>query len=621
MKHLIANSSDNPSDDNIGNSTIEISFSIQDGIERFNTEQHVMALFRTFFQGEMTGFEITCLKSFITAGHHVVVYSYDPLTIPKGYFEIANASTVLPREKLFTYKTGIKAGSFSGFSNLFRYSLCEMFEDWWIDTDVVCLKSNWPEESRFVAGWERGDSVNCAVLRLDRISAGKLKEQALTRGENITWGETGPRLLTKFIFDEKKEALVLPQSAFYAIPYPQWQEFYQEEHCQEIWERTRQSLAVHLWHSLGQQNSYKKEIAPAPNSFFGQLIQREETGHLFETRRRWIATGVTLAKSESDRFEQPLVSVIVSNYNYAHYLKRCLHSVFQQTYPKIECIVIDDASTDESVSVLGDLAARNLGLTIHKRSVNGGQSAAILDGLERASGQFVVMLDADDMLLPNAIASHVYVHQGLRDAVGFTCADMLQIDGNTLMSAASPGLNQFVINRAKNKYQERHTSLEIILRPDDVRGDILDNLYLVDSGYKKGWAWSATSGMMFRRDALRLWERTPGLANLRYSTDAFFCYGINAICGSIVIDVPLAAYRIHGKNGFAARLPLKGIRGYDLGSPGERSMDALRLLLREAKANKAYRRLFWRRHEYKVMLSYLRLCLNNLRRNNAAGWF
>jgi hypothetical protein len=125
---------------------------------------------------------------------------------------------------------------------------------------------------------------------------------------------------------------------------------------------------------------------------------------------------------------------------------------------------------------------------------------------------------------------------------------------------------------------------------------------------------------------LQLWEKTPGLAALRYSTDAFFCYGINAICGSAVIDIPLAAYRIHGKNGFAARLPLNCVRGYDIDSRAERSLDALSLLIREAQRNRFYRQLFWRRSQFRAMLSYLRGChsnvkLNNLSERSLAGWF
>jgi glycosyltransferase involved in cell wall biosynthesis len=318
----------------------------------------------------------------------------------------------------------------------------------------------------------------------------------------------------------------------------------------------------------------------------------------------------------TEKFDRALVSVIISNHNYAKYLPACVEAVLAQSYENIQCIIVDDASTDGSPYIIDEIAQKNPSLLTHKRAVNGGQNAAVLDGFSRTNGQFVVFLDADDILLPNAIASHVYVHNSLRLPIGFTCADMLQIDGNTFVSSANQALNQFVLGHPKQRFEPRQTLYETVRRPTDVYKDILANIYLLDDRFRT-WAWSATSAMMFRRDALNLWAATPGLEELRYSTDAFFCYGINAICGSALIDIPLVGYRIHGKNGFAARLPLNNVRNYEVSSQAERSIEALELLLNAAKANHVfYRGLFWRNKRYRAMLSYLEDCLYNLRRNN-----
>ena len=58
----------------------------------------------------------------------------------------------------------------------------------------------------------------------------------------------------------------------------------------------------------------------------------------------------------ADLFELPLVSVIVINYNFCHLLPQAVESVFSQTYPRVECIIVDSASTDESPAVLRALA-------------------------------------------------------------------------------------------------------------------------------------------------------------------------------------------------------------------------------------------------------------------------
>lgn len=95
-----------------------------------------MPTFRTFFHGKMSGLEVTCLKSFLDHGHRIIVFAYDDTEIP-SLFERADAATVLPRERVFFYKSGPGAGSVAGFSNLFRYTLLKRYGDWWTDTDVL----------------------------------------------------------------------------------------------------------------------------------------------------------------------------------------------------------------------------------------------------------------------------------------------------------------------------------------------------------------------------------------------------------------------------------------------------------------------------------------------------
>ena len=80
----------------------------------------------------------------------------------------------------------------------------------------------------------------------------------------------------------------------------------------------------------------------------------------------------------------------------------------------------------------------------------------------------------------------------------------------------------------------------------------------------RAWPWTATSGFFFRRDALNLWAKTPGLAALRRSTDGFFALAVNVITGSVLIDESLAGLRIHGANNFTQHPQLNNIRNYDI---------------------------------------------------------
>jgi glycosyltransferase involved in cell wall biosynthesis len=97
-----------------------------------------------------------------------------------------------------------------------------------------------------------------------------------------------------------------------------------------------------------------------------------------------------------------LVSVIIPSYNSARYLEEAVASVFSQTYPTLECIVVDDGSTDNTQEVLRQLASRYPCLKAATKT-NGGPSSARNLGLRLCSGDFVSFLDADDVLLPEKI--------------------------------------------------------------------------------------------------------------------------------------------------------------------------------------------------------------------------
>jgi glycosyltransferase involved in cell wall biosynthesis len=100
----------------------------------------------------------------------------------------------------------------------------------------------------------------------------------------------------------------------------------------------------------------------------------------------------------------PLVSVIVPCYNAAKTLRSCLLAAVGQTYRPVEVVVVDDASTDDSAGI-----AELLGVRVHRRTVNGGVSAARNLGVARSSGAVLFFLDSDVELAPDAVANAVAV--------------------------------------------------------------------------------------------------------------------------------------------------------------------------------------------------------------------
>jgi glycosyltransferase involved in cell wall biosynthesis len=98
------------------------------------------------------------------------------------------------------------------------------------------------------------------------------------------------------------------------------------------------------------------------------------------------------------------VSVVVPCYQYGHYLAECVHSVLDQTGVEVDVTVIDDASSDDTAEVGWHLAAEDPRVRLVVHETNQGHIATFNEGLAGADGDYVVLLSADDLLAPGALA-------------------------------------------------------------------------------------------------------------------------------------------------------------------------------------------------------------------------
>ena len=98
--------------------------------------------------------------------------------------------------------------------------------------------------------------------------------------------------------------------------------------------------------------------------------------------------------------QPPLVSVVIPAFNAGATLAQTIDSVLAQTYPRIEIIVVDDGSTDSTASILRPYGTRIRNL----HQANSGLAAARNLGCRAAQGEFIALLDADDLCLPERIA-------------------------------------------------------------------------------------------------------------------------------------------------------------------------------------------------------------------------
>ncbi len=127
----------------------------------------------------------------------------------------------------------------------------------------------------------------------------------------------------------------------------------------------------------------------------------------------------------------PTVSVIIPTHNRADLILESIHSVFAQTYPDYELIVVDDGSTDNTREMLQPLGDQ--GRIRYVYQANAGAAAARNRGLEMARGKYVCFLDSDDLFLPAKLERQVAVMEA-HPEVGFAQANYAKFDnyGNDL---------------------------------------------------------------------------------------------------------------------------------------------------------------------------------------------
>ena len=113
--------------------------------------------------------------------------------------------------------------------------------------------------------------------------------------------------------------------------------------------------------------------------------------------------------------QRPLVSILMSNFNYARYLDEAIGSALNQTYRNIELIICDDGSTDNSVSIIERYERRDSRLHLIRKA-NGGQASGFNVAFAACQGELVALLDSDDCFLPHKIEKIVANFQAHPDA-------------------------------------------------------------------------------------------------------------------------------------------------------------------------------------------------------------
>ncbi len=113
--------------------------------------------------------------------------------------------------------------------------------------------------------------------------------------------------------------------------------------------------------------------------------------------------------------QDPLVSIIIPCYNYAHFLSECFENLKNQSHTNWECLIVDNASTDNSKDVIHSFSALDNRIKYFYQPVKGPSAARNL-GIKEAKGEFVQFLDADDLLQANKLKNGISIFNNHPDA-------------------------------------------------------------------------------------------------------------------------------------------------------------------------------------------------------------
>lgn len=218
-----------------------------------------------------------------------------------------------------------------------------------------------------------------------------------------------------------------------------------------------------------------------------------------------------------------LVSVVIPSYNHARYVRGAVESVLGQTYSKLELVVIDDGSRDESVSILSGIRDPRFTLQVQE---NRGAHAAINQGLSSCQGDYLAILNSDDLFHPQRLSECISFMDAHGVDVACSWIQVIDADG------ASKGIKRGWYNM--RPAWANGSGAHGFWNGDDFHLNLLSTNFV-----------STTSNIVMRRS---VYERVGGMRNLRYAHDWDFMLraAADAPCG--LVPQPLVQYRLHGAN-------------------------------------------------------------------------
>jgi len=221
--------------------------------------------------------EKLCISSYIHYGHEFHLYSFNDIEGVPDDCIIKDASEILPKDEVFTYNVGPGKGSYSAFSNYFRYKLLDLKGNWWTDTDIVCIKEfDFKEEYVFAS--ERTDSqgiqITSGIIKTPQGSEFSKKCYAFCSEQDkntLPWGTVGPKLVSNTVKELKIENFVKAWKLFNPIGFEQVGMIFDETFGDMD---LSHSYTIHLWNEMWRRYNLDKNKTYDENCLFEKLKKK-----------------------------------------------------------------------------------------------------------------------------------------------------------------------------------------------------------------------------------------------------------------------------------------------------------------------------------------------------------
>lgn len=232
---------------------------------------------QSFWYGaELSPIETLCLSSFTRRGVSFDLYTYDDgLNVPDGV-TLRDAGEIYDEDEVFTYQKGKGKGSVAAFANMFRYKLLYERGGWWVDMDVLYTGHDLPEAGRFF-GWQDESKICNAIMRVEPGSpvAHECLAEAERLGEDVSWGEAGPKLLTEVVQRQGESNGTFRPGYAYPLSWQDISSVYQPSKRDAVASKIDRTEApfLHLWNEILRRTGIQKTIAPPADSYLHRVAE------------------------------------------------------------------------------------------------------------------------------------------------------------------------------------------------------------------------------------------------------------------------------------------------------------------------------------------------------------